>query len=724
MLQQGTILNGTYRLIEEIGSGGGGIVYKAYHERLKTYVVVKQIKDRVKGILDSRGEADILKNIKHARLPRIYDFLEADGEIFTVMDYIPGVSLQQALEERGRFPQRQVLGWARQLADALSYLHSQKPPIIHSDIKPANIMLTPEGDICLIDFNVSLVFDADMRTSVGISGGYSPPEQYQDLGSYSSRLYSNASETPVLTETLALGQEDTLSAPVCGDQEGTVNDAPAASTLQLVTPFIGRGVDERSDIYSLGAALYHLLTGVKPSLDFGRIRPVSDSGVRLSEGFSFILNKMMALDPKDRYQNGRELLDAFNHIYELDSEYRGFKRRELLGGLSVLAVFVGGALLAASGWMLMGRERTASYNRNVALAEEQILSDDFSSAERTLSEAFSLLPHRIEAYETELLRLYSMGDYEAAVRYGQDIINNPAYVLETAEDELLLGDVYYLLGNAYFEQEDYRNAISCFSLAVEKNRNNSLYFRDYAIALAKTGSLSEAEHALEAAIELGLGEDSVYIVQGELAFAEGRYEEAFEYLEQAVRAASDDNLKYRAVLLCARACQQMGDAWLDQEIALLEEERRSLSLPASMHIDEQLADAYVRKAESAPDQAQAYYGKALEIFNSLYAQGYSTRQMAENIAILYQQTGDLAAAETGLLKMTEDFPNDYRAYKRLAFLEADKQQRKENRERDYGQMKAYYDKAKELYEASGQAADTEMNMLDSMMEELREGNWL
>ena len=98
------------------------------------------------------------------------------------------------------------------------------------------------------------------------------------------------------------------------------------------------------------------------------------AGVRLSEGFSFILNKMMALDPKDRYQNGRELLDAFNHIYELDSEYRGFKRRELLGGLSVLAVFVGGALLAASGWMLMGRERTASYNRNVALAEEQILS--------------------------------------------------------------------------------------------------------------------------------------------------------------------------------------------------------------------------------------------------------------------------------------------------------------------------------------------------------------
>ena len=99
MLRKGTRLNDTYIIEEEIGAGGGGVVYKAYHERLKTWVVVKQIREKVKGILESRAEADILKRIKHTYLPRVYDFLEADGEIYTVMDYVPGRSLDKVLKE-------------------------------------------------------------------------------------------------------------------------------------------------------------------------------------------------------------------------------------------------------------------------------------------------------------------------------------------------------------------------------------------------------------------------------------------------------------------------------------------------------------------------------------------------------------------------------------------------------------------------------------------------
>lgn len=722
MLQQGTILNGTYRLIEQIGSGGGGIIYKAYHERLKIYVVVKQIKEQVKDILDSRGEADILKNIKHARLPRIYDFLEADGEIFTVMDYISGMSLQQALEQQGRFPQKQVLEWARQLTDALNYLHSQKPPIIHSDIKPSNIMLTPEGDVCLIDFNVSLVFDSDMRTSVGISGGYSPPEQYQDLRSYSSKLYASTEPSPELAETLVLGQESNTSS--AQSDHSMLIGTDFADTLSMVIPLIGKGVDERSDIYSLGAVLYHLLTGSKPSLDFGQIRCVSDYGVKLSEGFSFILQKMMALEPRDRYKNGGELLAAFNHIYDLDTEYRRSKQREFLSEIGIMALCACGVLLAAMGWKQMGRERDVAYNRSISQAEERIQSDDFSSAKEQLDKAISLLPQRIEAYEVELLRLYSMGDYEKAIRYGQDIINNSPYVAHTLEDQMFLGDMYYLLGNAYLEQKDYQNAISCFLTATEKNNKNSLYFRDYAITLAKMGELPEAESALKEAISLGLGEDSIYMVQGELAFAGGVFDAAADYLQRAVHTASDDNLKYRAVLLCAKSYQQMGADHVNQEIALLQEERRSLSLSTSMHMDEQLADAYVRRAQSFPERSKEDYTKALEIFLDLYQQGYSTRQLAENIAILYQQTDHLAEAETALINMTKDFPKDYRAYKRLAFLEADKQQRKENTKRDYRQMKAYYDMANSLYNISKQESDMEMDMLGSLIEELRQGNWL
>ncbi len=148
-MEQGTRLNDTYVVLEQLGRGGGGVVYKAYHERLKTYVVVKQVREKVKGILDGRGEADILKKLKHTNLPQVYDFLEIDDEIYTVMDYVPGESLDKVVKRQGAIDPKKVYQWAVQLADALSYLHSQKPAIIHSDIKPANVMLTKRE--CLSD---------------------------------------------------------------------------------------------------------------------------------------------------------------------------------------------------------------------------------------------------------------------------------------------------------------------------------------------------------------------------------------------------------------------------------------------------------------------------------------------------------------------------------------------------------------------------------------------
>ena len=186
MLKPGEILNGTYRIEEKIGAGGGGEVYRAYHERLQCDVVVKQIKENVKGIIEGRAEDDIMKSLKHTYLPRVYDFLEIDGEVYTVMDFIPGKNLSQEIKSGRVFTEEEVLKWMHQLAEALSYLHALNPPVIHSDIKPANIMLTLENNICLIDFNISLAFDKNLRTSTGISGGYSAPEQYNNIAKYVS----------------------------------------------------------------------------------------------------------------------------------------------------------------------------------------------------------------------------------------------------------------------------------------------------------------------------------------------------------------------------------------------------------------------------------------------------------------------------------------------------------------------------------------------------------
>lgn len=781
-MERGKKLNDTYTLIDEIGSGGGGVVYRAYHERLKTYVVVKKIKEKVKGILDSRAEADILKKIKHTYLPRVYDFLEIDDEIYTVMDYIPGKSLDKALVEEGRFSQKQVLAWAEELAEALEYLHNQNPPVVHSDIKPANIMLTPEGKICLIDFNISLAFDSSMKNSTGISGGYSPPEQYPSLARYQQftedrKKPSSKEETRTMaavreetstmaadddptvaacgeTSTMAAGDDPTVAvheetstmaaddeltiadrsesrtvagrAETAGDVNRTVSkevEADETETGRTIKGTIGRGVDECSDVYSLGATLYHLVTGIKPGRDFEQIVPVDQCGVELSEGFVHILKKMMELRPEDRYQNGGELLHAFRHIYELDTEYQNYRKRRRNRKIMTGILYLAGAALLGSGWAVRQREKDIDYNRGIERAEACMAEGSFDEASAVLASSMEIRPERIEAYGSETLRLYQSGSYDDCIRYAIDILLNPVYQVRDEKDQSILGDIYYVLGNCYMEKEDYSNAELNLKNAIDQYSQNSLYYRDYAIALAKQGKVQEAESVLDQATALHLGEDSIYMVQGEIAFAKGEHEAAQEFLLAAVSAAEEDQLRKRAVLLCDRIYRELGAAYIDQEIGLLEQEENRFGGAASaMNISERLADAYARKAESDETVRQEYYEKALERFEYLYGNGYSTRQMMENIAILYEQMDEYSKAEEMLIQMLEKYPDNYAVYKRFAYLEADKQQNKENADRDYWQMKEYADKALELY--GGQDQDQEMQMLEQMLTDLRDGGWL
>ncbi|MCL2059060.1 MAG: serine/threonine protein kinase, partial [Oscillospiraceae bacterium] len=168
----------TYELIREIGSGGGGIVYLANHLRLGKEVVVKVDKRRISAKPESlRREVDALKNLSHAYIPQVYDFIQNHETVYTVIDYIDGESLDKPLKRGETASQAQIIEWARQLLDALHYLHS-KPPhgILHADIKPANIMLTPQGDIRLIDFNIALALGEGGAVSVGRSLGYASPE--------------------------------------------------------------------------------------------------------------------------------------------------------------------------------------------------------------------------------------------------------------------------------------------------------------------------------------------------------------------------------------------------------------------------------------------------------------------------------------------------------------------------------------------------------------------
>ena len=745
ILTKGTVLEKTYEIIEEISSGGGGIVYRARHLRLQTDVVVKKIKDEVKGKIRLRQEADILKKLKHPYLPRVYDFIENENDVYTVMDFIHGENLDEAVKNHGRFSQKQVRKWAEQLGEALDYLHSQKQPIIHSDIKPANIMLTQDGNICLIDFNISLAMGGTMESAVGISAGFSPPEQYRDVALYTkiTHSYTQQKSAPEISESQTETETDATEMMTMAERDGKRWDsAPDEDRTELILPedsvgmqesiskkqsseytqFIGRGIDERSDIYSLGVTLYYLLTGKEPPVIFEQRIPIEETKVLISEGFVLILNKMMEAAPESRYQNGGQFLKAIRNCHKLDHRYVNMHRIETGIQMASLACLLLGIVFIFGGLYKKRVEQNSMYYEFLRQAIETMNRYEFENAEELLNNAKDISEIRIDAYEEEVHLLYLSGEYEECISLGEKYINTMPFLVESEEDKEQLGNIYYLVGNAYFEIKDYVNARSFFEHAMEYFTGNGLYYRDYAISLAKTGQIEKAEKALKDGIELGLAQDSVYMAQGEIAHVKGMNEKAVEYLKQTVNTTEDVQMKKRAIFLCSDVYKTMGDERVDEEIALLEQHVSQFEGSGNLVLMECLAEAYTRKAKTDKEQAKVYYDKALDLFLSIYEAGYITYQLQENIAVLYENTQQFDMAEEMLLGMTERYPERYEAYKRLAFLEADKQQTKENQDRDYGQMLKYYEKALEKY--SGEDRDMEMDMLEGMMQEIKEGGWL
>ncbi len=271
-----TVFRSRYRILETVGQGGMGSIYRAEDIRLAgRFCAIKEIQidpnsspsqqEQARG--QFHREASILARLDHPNLPKVSDFFGEGNRDFLVMDYIPGTDLRQKIEEarsNERFlPESQVLDWAGQLCDALIYLHSQNPPVLHRDIKPANIKLTPDGLIKLVDFGlVKIMRPDDSRTITVVQGRgtvfYTPLEQYG------------------------------------GDTGHT---------------------DPRSDIYSLGATLYHLLTNTPPAeakirfLQPDTLIPPREINPRLSIRTERAVLWALAMHPDERPSSVQEFRD-------------------------------------------------------------------------------------------------------------------------------------------------------------------------------------------------------------------------------------------------------------------------------------------------------------------------------------------------------------------------------------------------------------------------------
>lgn len=384
------IIASTYEIIQRIGSGGGGVVYLANHLRLNKQVVLKADKRKITTRPELlRREVDVLKDLSHPYIPQVYDFFVEGDTVYTAMDFVDGESLDRALKRGDHFSQAQVIAWGRQLLEALEYLHSPthgNPPkgYVHSDIKPANIMRRMNGSICLIDFNISLALGES--NVIGASPGYASPEHYGLDFSFSSETATQDDRTLDQSDTV------TLTMPVL----------KAASRRKMVIP------DVRSDIYSTGATLYHLLSGRRPDKDSTQVAPLSGPGI--SRQVADIIAKSMNPNPDLRYQSAAEMRQALDGLYENDPRSKRLKRRGRIAASVLSALFLTGSVATFAGLRQMERVQQAA-----RLEAEQIAAEEQKA--KSALELIQLSQAAFEAGDIDAARRAALEALEKQTQY-------------------------------------------------------------------------------------------------------------------------------------------------------------------------------------------------------------------------------------------------------------------------------------------------------------------
>lgn len=402
MLEIGSIVDGKYKVLNQIGKGGMSVVYLALNERAnKTWAIKEVRKDGVQDFATVKqgllAETNILKSLNHKYLPSIVDVIDDKDIFLIVMDYIQGKSLDKVLKESMETEGLpvfvdDVISWGIQIAEVFYYLHTRPQPIIYRDMKPGNVMLKPDGEICVIDFGTARVFktgNTEDTTCLG-TPGYAAPEQYGGNG-----------------------------------QTG---------------PY--------TDIYNLGATLHHLITGRNPAATPFNFPPITQCRPTLLEetprdlrnkllGLEMIIEKCTKYYPGNRYQSCAELKYALEHCDELGLPHIKKQKKKIaaFGGCVAMSVLLG--IGSLTGYMLESSTEKSGYAYYLDRAEKTSGSDRIEA----YKQAVALNPTSQEAYLGMLDSMLEDNDFSTS----DDV--ELTTVLHTNDNERDHENIYYLQSN-------------------------------------------------------------------------------------------------------------------------------------------------------------------------------------------------------------------------------------------------------------------------------------
>lgn len=402
-LRRGDVVKGRYEILRLIGEGGMSRVFLAADLQLTNKQwAVKEVDRRA---VDPVGrpieqslasEAELLSKLDHPNIVDIVDIDKTDDYIYVVMDHVEGQSLDKVVREHGPQSEENVQRWMLQICDAVGYLHRQDPPVIYRDMKPNNIMLHPDGYVKLIDFGVSREYKDEAKKDTIAFGttGYAAPEQY--------------------------GKAQT---------------------------------DARTDIYGLGATMWHLLGGEAPPVEFP-LPNVGSVNENVGEGFAdVIIPKCTELEREKRYQSCDELAVDLEMYHELTREYRAKQTNKVVafattGILAVLLVFVGIGMLALRSGLI-----TENYEYHMSIANSKFRTEPEVAAIEYAS-AIGYKPDAVDAYEG-LIKCYEVdGKFEAEEK---ELMQEDGKVASEKEqfDSLYQGNIASLQNSSRFAELSY-----------------------------------------------------------------------------------------------------------------------------------------------------------------------------------------------------------------------------------------------------------------------------
>ena len=339
----GSVLKDRYEIIAELGQGGMSTVYLARDKNLGSYWAVKQVRNNGSVEVEAfKREVELLSTLNHSDIVRIVDRIEIGDGFFVCMDFIDGESLSKKIASEGPQSEKDVIKWAKLLCDVLYYLHTVKEnPIVYRDMKPDNIMITKTGRVKLIDFGIAKeCFRGQVQTGPKVgTKGFAAPEQYK---------------VAVL--------------------------------------------DERTDIYGLGATLYYLVSGGFSSGRPNIITPIRQINPLLSEGLEYIISKCTQLNPEKRYQNCMELKIDLDNIETLNSKYRKGMKKKLFLFSACVVCFMLSVVATSIGYKGIEKGKDENFQQAFSKGIVNEEKEDYISAKEAYEAAIKIDSKNVEAY--------------------------------------------------------------------------------------------------------------------------------------------------------------------------------------------------------------------------------------------------------------------------------------------------------------------------------------